>query len=240
MRSLFIRSPLCLALIGLTATPLLGCGTDEDKYEPKPAYTGESPGLPAVPNVPQNPIKAGDAYTVWGASYHLRSRVYRSTIAGKDIKLTGYIIKTNLADAPECAVHETGKEDPEDCKAPVPTFWVADSAGADVKDAIKVMGWASNFAQIYDAIEEYKKRDKKKSKSDEEEEPLMDGFWGVAIPNPLPVKGAKVTVKGEYKTTFTKATTGAEADPIMGVLTFDTLEYHETPEEKATLPGMKK
>src|SRR5690606_20158835 len=150
-------------------------------YEPRPAYTGDKPQLPPVPNVPQDPIKAGDAYTVWGASYHLRSRVYHSDIAGKDIKLTGYVVQTNLPDAPACAVHETGKEDPEDCKPPVPTFWVADKPGADPKDAIKVMGWASNYAQIYDAIKEYKKRERAKK---DDQEPLMDGFWGVAIPNP--------------------------------------------------------
>ncbi len=236
MHSQFVRHLLSLGLIGLTST-LVACGNDEAKYEPRPAYTGESPGLPAVPNVPSDPIMAGDAYTVWGASYHLRSRVHHSSIAGKDIKLTGYVVKTNLESAPKCAVHETGKEDPEDCKPPIPTFWVADKAGADVKDAIKVMGWASNYAQIYDAIKEYKKREK--SKSDKEQEPLMDGFWGVALPDPLPVKGAKVTVKGEYKTTFTKATTGAEADPIMGIVTYESVEYLEKPEEKATLPGMK-
>ncbi len=237
MQSQFIRNLLCLGLFGVTSAGLSGCGAEEVKYEPRPAYAGEKAALPPVPNVPQDPIKVGDAYTVWGASYHLRSRVYHSTIAGKDIKLTGYIVKTNMPDAPECAVHETGKEDPEDCKPPVPTFWVADNANADPKDAIKVMGWASNYAQLYDAIKEYKKREK--LKGDDEKEPLMDNFWGVQIPDPLPIKGAKVTVKGEYKSTFTKATTGAEADPIMGVMTYQSVEYLEKPEEKATLPGMK-
>lgn len=233
MQRQFIRHLLCLGLVGFV---LPACGGEDVNYEPRPAYTGDKPQLPPVPNVPQDPIKAGDAYTVWGASYHLRSRVYHSDIAGKDIKLTGYVVKTNLPDAPACAVHETGKEDPEDCKPPVPTFWVADKPGADPKDAIKVMGWASNYAQIYDAIKEYKKRERAKK---DDQEPLMDGFWGVAIPNPLPVKGAKVTIKGEYKSTFTKATTGAEADPIMGIMTYQSMEYHESPDEKATLPGMK-
>ncbi len=220
---------------GIALATTAGCGNDEVKYEPKPAYTGEKASLPAPAQAPKNPIKAGDAYTTWGASYHLRSRVYNSTIAGKDIKLTGFIIKTNLADAPECAVHETGKEDPEDCISPVPTFWLADKADASEKDAINVMGWASNFAQLYDAIKEYEKLAKQKK---ELEEPLVDNFWGVKIPNPLPVKGAKVTVSGNYSTTFTKATTGAEADPIMGILTYDSMETHEPGPEAATLPGM--
>lgn len=239
MQSQSIRHLLCLGLVGLTGTLVSGCGAEEVKYESKPVYTGQKPDLPAVPNVPQNPIKAGDAYTVWGASYHLRSRVHRETIAGKDIKLTGYIVKTNLPDAPACAVHETGKEDPEGCRPPVPTFWVADTANADVKDAIKVMGWASNYAQIYDAIKEYKKRERVKPREGEKPEPVMDGFWGVALPDPLPAVGAKITVKGEFKTTFTKATTGAEADPIMGILTYESLEVHEQAPEKASLPGMR-
>ena len=236
MRSPLTRQVFKLGFIGLLATSFLGCGGDEAAYVPKPAYTGEKANLPPVSNVPTHAIKAGDAYTVWGASYHLRSRVHRRSIANKDIKITGYIVKTNLPDAPECAVHETGKEDPEGCVAPVPTFWIADSADADLKDSIKVMGWASNFAQLYDAIKEYKKRERLRK---QDAEPLLDAFWGVKLPDPLPVKGAKVTVQGNYATTFTKATTGAEADPVMGILTYDSVEYHEAPDEKATLPGMR-
>lgn len=236
MRSPLTRQVFKLGFIGLLATSFIGCGGEDVKYTPRPAYTGEKANLPSVANVPTTAIKNGDAYTVWGAGYHLRSRVHRRTVANKDIKITGYIVKTNLPDAPECAVHETGKEDPEGCIAPVPTFWIADSPDADLKDSIKVMGWASNFAQIYDAIREYRKRERARK---QDADPLMDAFWGVKIPNPIPVKGAKVTVQGNYSTTFTKATTGAEADPVMGILTYDSVEYDETPEEKATLPGMR-
>lgn len=229
--SVFV-STLAVSALSLVA---VGCGNDTAKYQPKPAYTGQKASLPAPASVPKDPVKVGDAYTSWGASYHLRSRVHNSTIAGKDIKLTGFITKTNMPDAPECAVHETGKEDPEDCVAPVPTFWVADKADATEKESIKVMGWASNFAQLYDAIKEYKKLARQKK---ELEEPLIDNFWGVKIPDPLPVKGAKVTVTGNYSTTFTKATTGAEADPIMGIVTYDSMETLEPAAEVATLPGM--
>lgn len=216
----------------------LGCESDEGKYIPKPAPTVQA-NLPPVPALPQKPIKEGDAYTVWGAGYHLRSRVHTNSIAGKDIKLTGYIIKTNLPDAPECAVHETGKADPDGCNAPIPAFWIAESKDAPIEDSIKAMGWASNFAQLYDAVKEYKKRDKQKGKAGETPEPLMDEFWGVPIPYPLPAKGAKVTVKGNYATTFTKATSGTEADPIMGIITVEEVTYLEPPPETATLPGMK-
>ena len=70
-------------------------------------------------------------------------------------------------------------------------------------------------------------------------EAVTDNFWGVKIPDPLPVKGAKVTVKGDYATTFTKATSGTVADPIMGVMTYEEIETVEQGAEIATLPGMK-
>jgi hypothetical protein len=221
----------------LTVAASAGCGSEEIPYQPRQAPSGVKASLPPVPNVPQKPVKAGDAYTIWGASYYLRSRVHQKEVAGQNIKLTGYITKTNLPDAPECAVHETGKADPEGCNAPVPAFWIADTKDADVKDSIKVMGWASNFAQLYDAIEA---QEKNKNKDKKDVEPQMDAFWGVKIPDPLPVKGMKVTVKGTYGTTFTRSTAGAEADPIMGIMTYEELEVLEATEEKATLPGMKK
>lgn len=224
-----------VALMAMVTVALgAGCGPEEVPYKPRQAPSGVSVSLPPVPNVPQKPIKAGEAYTIWGASYHMRSRVHQKDVAGKTIKITGYVTKTNLPDAPECAVHETGKEDPEGCNAPVPTFWIADTKDASEKDSIKVMGWASNFAQLYDTIEAYEKAEKLKK----DEEPRMDNFWGVEIPNPLPVKGMKVTVKGGYATAFTRSTAGAEADPIMGILTYESMETLETVEEKATLPGM--
>ena len=229
------RSALISHLTIVCATALFastGCKDELPKYEPKGAYSGQAASMPLVPNVPQKPVKAGDAYTVWGASYYLRSRVHHKEVAGKELKITGYIVKTNLEDAPECAVHETGKDDGDDCKPPIPTFWIADSADADIKDSIRVMGWASNIAQLYDAIKEYKKKKK-------DPDPITDGFWGVKIPRPLPVKGAKVTVMGQYSNTFTKATSGAVADPIMGLLTYEELEYDEAPTELASLPGMR-
>lgn len=220
----------------LAATVLVGCGGEKVKYVPHPSPSGVTVSLPPVPNVPQKPIKAGDAFTVWGASYYLRSRVHHKDVADKNIKITGYISKTNLGDAPKCAVHKTGKEDPEGCRPPIPTFWLCDSKDAPDPECIRVMGWASNFAQLFDAIQSYEK-DKKKDPKDREA--VTDNFWGVKIPDPLPVKGAKVTVKGDYATTFTKATSGTVADPIMGVMTYEEIETVEQGAEIATLPGMK-
>jgi hypothetical protein len=214
-----------------------GCGGEKVKYEPHPSPSGVKANLPPVPNVPQKPIKNGDAYTVWGVSYQLRSRVHHKDVAGKKLKVTGYISKTNLPEAPECAVHKTGKEDPEGCKPPIPTFWICDGKEDKDQDCIRVMGWASNFAQLHDAIEQY---DKDRKKDAKDKEPFMDNFWGVKVPDPLPAKGAKVTVTGDYSTTFTKATTGAVADPIMGLITLEEMQTVEPGPEEATLPGMKR
>lgn len=223
-----------LFALGLVA-PALGCGDEGEPYVPKQPPSGVKATLPAVPSVTKAPIKDGEAYTVWGASYYLRSRVHHNDVAGKDLKLTGYIIATNLAEAPKCAIHATGKEDPVDCQAPIPAFWLADAKDGKLQDSIKVEGWASNFAQLYDAVNEYRKRRARKKDG----EPISDNFWGVKLPNPLPGVGAKVVVTGNYSTAFTRATSGTEADPIMGIMTYDEIQYLEPPTELATLPGMR-
>lgn len=215
---------------------LLGCGGEGEPYQPIVPPTGAKANLPSVPSVPNRPIKDGEAYTVWGASYHLRSRVHHNDVSGRDLKITGYIIETNLGEAPKCAIHPTGKEDPEGCEAPIPTFWIADAKDAPKAEAMKVLGWASNFAQLYDAVKDYRRRRRSRQK---DTEPLQDAFWGVKIPFPLPNVGAKVTVSGNYSTAFTRATSGTVADPIMGVLTYDDVEYLEEPAELATLPGLR-
>lgn len=217
------------------ATALAGCGREEAKYEPVPAVSGLSVSLPAVPNIAERPVKDGDAYTVWGASYYQRNRVHQNEVLDQNISIVGYITKVNYEDAPECAVHETGKGDPDGCKPPIPTFWIGDSKDAPENETMKVQGWASNYANIYSAIEEYDKL-----KADEKpKEPIMDNTWGVELPFPLPAKGAKVKIAGTYSTGFTLASSGVVADPIMGIMTYKSMEYLENATELANLPGMK-
>jgi len=229
--SLIRRRSIRLCLLAACALSS-ACGGEEVKYEAHQAYAGPKANLPPVANVPKKPIKQADAYTVWGASYSLRSRVHRKDVAGKKITLTGYVTKTNLPDAPECAVHKGGKADPENCKPPIPAFWLGDTKEAPIEESIKVMGWASNFAQIYDAITEFDK-----GKEDAE---YQDTFWGVKVPNPLPAAGAKVSVTGTYSSTFTQSSTGAEANPFMGLLAYQEIKVLEPAAELAALPGMKR
>jgi hypothetical protein len=215
------------------STALAGCSKEEAKYEPLPAVSEVSAKLPDVPTVPEKPVKDGDAYTVWGASYYQRNRVHEKEVLDQKVSIVGYVTRTNFDAAPECAVHDTGKADPEDCKPPIPTFWIGDSKDAPENEQMKVMGFASNFANIYHAIEEFDKA--------KEDEPAVvsDATWGIEIPNPLPTRGAKVKISGTYSTSFTMASSGIVADPIMGVLTYGKLEYIEKPTDLATLPGMK-
>ena len=228
-RSLAVVIAAVVPVACLAALP--GCGGKAKPYQPKPAWSGNAVSIPDVPTLPAKPIKIGDAYTVNGAAHHLRSVVHIGEVKGKDLTIIGWVVKTNFADAPECAVHPTGKADSEDCKPPIPAFWIADEKG-DTKNAMKVLGFASNFAQIYDQL-------KKDDKAKEGDEPVTDEFLGTLLPAPIPNVGAKVKITGTYGFAYTKATSGIETDPRMGVLTFGKLEYVEKPPEAATLPGMK-
>lgn len=230
-----IRFGRTLAVAAVLVAGLVGCGNADEPYTTKPAYSGRKPTLPAVPTLPTKKKKDGDAYTIWGVTHDLRSRVHNEDVNNKKITISGYIVKTNYAGAPACAVHKTGKADPPDCKAEVPTFWIADEKG-ETKDMIAVMGWASNFAQMFTLIEAIDRAPKGK----EGETKLADEFWGAELPNPLPNVGAKVKVTGTYGVTFTKASSGAAADPKYGIMTAEKIEYLEPPPEKAYLPGMKK
>jgi len=224
-----------LSLAMLAGLPLAGCGdSKEGAYTPKPPASGKAANLPSVPTLPQKPKKVGDSYTVWGAIHDMRSRVHSAKILEKEITLTGYIVKTNLPDAPPCAIHKTGKKDGKECEAnppPIPVFWIADEKGASEKDAIQVMGFARNFAILYDALEKYKRANNK--------DVVKDDVWGVDVPNPLPSKDAKVKVVGTYSTSFTKAASGAEANPMTGILAFKSMQYLEPAPTPGTLPGVK-
>ena len=228
-----IAETITVALV--VGSAALGCGPSEIPYTPKPAFSGKKASLPAVPTLPQKVKKQGDAYTIWGVTHDLRSRVHFEDVNNKSLSLVGYIVKTNYDTFPKCSIHKTGKADPPDCKAPIPSFSIADEKG-ETKDIIDVMGWASNPAQVFSLIEAIDKAPDDKVA----EVKLADEFWGADLPNPVPNIGAKVKVTGVYGMTFTKATSGAAANPKYGIMTAEKIEYLEQAPERAYLPGMKK
>jgi hypothetical protein len=201
-------------------------------YTPTPAYSGPRPALPSPAGYAPRAAKVGDAFTTWGLAHHLHSRVHAGELIGKRITVVGYVVKTNYDAAPKCAVHRTGVADGPGCRSPVPTFSIGDDKGSQ-EGAIEVMGWASNFAQVYTMIEGIRRAPPQTTVS------LVDEFWGNPLPNPLPSVGAKVKVTGTYGITFTKTSGGAASNPKVGIVTAETVETLEPAQEKATLPGMR-
>jgi hypothetical protein len=188
-------------------------------------------GMP-IPELELRKVHEGDAFTVWGASSYLRSRNHSSEVTAQPIAITGYIVKTNLMEAPRCALHRGGIADPLDCYPPLPAFWICDEPNATLSECIKVMGFASNYAEVLEAM---RVADSKRAA-----EPYRDTFSGQLIPNPLPVAGAKWTVHGSYGVSFDMAATGPEFDPIMGILGYAHRDMHDAGPTLATLPGIKR
>ena len=218
------KRPLLLALSLLTfgsfGALTVGCGNADEPYKATPAWSGKKAGPPAVPTLPTNPIKSGDAFTIFGARHHLQSRIHDKEVTSKDITIVGYIVQENVSDAPECAVHKSGKADPETCKAEIPSFWIADAKG-DTKTKIRVLGWAKNYASVFEAMEKYK------NLKEAPKELYKDEVWSVDLPYPLPAVGAKVKITGKYGYTFSKSSTGIVSDPANGVMTYAKIEYLE-------------
>jgi hypothetical protein len=228
--------------VGLLVLATASCGDENDKYKPTPAYSGAKAGLPPVPQLPTDPIRVGDSYTVFGAIHQLRSRYHAADVTAKDISITGYIVDANIPRAPACAVHPTGKKDPDDCKSEIPSFWIADAKGNNTGQKIRVMGWASNFANVYDAMQKYKDQKdppKPPPTPDQAGKPgflVQDELWAVLIPYPLPAVGAKVKVTGRYGSIFGKSSAGIVSDPNNGLMTYGTVETLEPPTEPAAFP----
>jgi hypothetical protein len=207
-----------------------GCGGEDAPYKPAPAWSGRKPSLPTPPTITNAPVKVGDAYTIAGAAHQLRSRFHDKEVTAKSITLQGYIVEENISDAPSCAIHKTGKKDPDDCVSEIPSFWIADEKGAGKdKPRVRVMGWAKNFASVYEAMDKYKNL---KEVKNPEKDLYKDEVWSVDVPFPLPAVGAKVKVTGKYGYSFTKSSTGIVSDPINGVMTYEKIEYVEPAPDK--------
>jgi len=207
----------------------VGCSSGADEpYKPQPAWSGKKASLPAPPTIPSTPLKSGDAYTVYGATHQLRSELHNVDVTKDAIAITGYIVKTNYADAPACSIHPAGKKDPDNCDAPIPSFWIADSKGDTSGPMIRVIGWARNFAIIYDAMKAY---DKLKP-GDSPKEPINDDILNVPIPFPLPAVGAKVKITGKYAVSG-RNSGDLVSDPINGVMSQQKIEFVEPSPDKA-------
>lgn len=232
-----MRTTLRLGL-ALSATVLcVSCGSNDEPYKAAPVWSGRKPNIPAPPTLTSAPIKVGDAYTIFGASHHLRSRIHDKDVTAKPITIQGYIVEENISDAPKCAVHKAGKKDPDDCDAPIPSFWIADEKGGGKDKArVRVLGWAKNFASVFEAMEKYKNL---KEVKDPAKDLYKDEVWQVDVPFPLPAVGAKVKITGKYGFSFTKSSTGLVSDPVNGVMTYEKIEVVEPAPEKVSFKNAK-
>lgn len=238
-----------LGIVGLGVALLgtfSGCSSNDDPYKPVPAYSGRKASLPAVPTLPATPIKNGDAFTVYGAIHHLNSTIHQPEVVTKDITIVGYIVDMNMKPcegsntkncAPACAIHKTGKADPEGCTTEIPTFVLGDTKGDTSSPyKIRVMGLFSNFANLFEAYNAYKNL----KEPPDEKKVYKDVLWATEAPFPLPNVGAKVKVTGKYGVNFQKASSGIESDPRNGILTFGKMETLEQAPEKFVFEAPKK
>lgn len=217
-----------LAMLGATS----GCGGDDNPYKPAPAWSGKKANLPAPPAMPTTPIKQGDgSYTIYGAIHQLRSLLHSKDVTAQPIAITGYIVDSNIGRAPKCAIHKTGKADPPDCNAELPSFWISDNKGDMKGPKIRVIGFANNNASICDAMKAYNKL----KPGEQPKEPVTDQILNVALPNPLPAIGAKVKVTGSYNIAKT-VVSDMVSEPAGGVIAMQKLDTLEPAPAPATFP----
>jgi hypothetical protein len=220
-----------LCTLGLAALAALGggCGGEENPYKPQPAWSGKKPNLPAPASLPSTPIKGGDgSYTIYGAIHQLRSLTHSKDVTANPITITGYVVDSNIARAPECTIHKTGKGDPPNCDTgEIPSFWIADDKTNTKGPKVRVVGWANNYAVIYDAIVAYAKV----KPGEQPKEPINDNILNVALPFPLPAVGAKVKITGSYNTskTVTSQMVSEPSGGVMGYQKMETVEPAPTP-----------
>ncbi len=122
---------------------------DTEPYRPRAASTAPPPNLPVVPEIPNVTVKVGPDYTVTGAVRRLRGGHHAEDFS-TEVSVVGVIVSSNLEAAPACALHRAGQRDPAHCVTEIPSFTIADDAQAPAR--IRVLGWASNFASVFEAL----------------------------------------------------------------------------------------
>ena len=210
----------------------VACGGDDNPYKPAPAWSGKHASLPSPPPMPSTPIKSGSDYTVYGAIHQLRSLIHSKDVTAQPISVVGYIVDSNIPRAPECAIHKTGKKDPDGCTPEVPSFWIADNKGDTKGPKIRVVGWARNFAVIYDAMTAYKKV---KPGDQPPDGGVTDDMLNVTVPFPLPAVGEKVRVTGAYNIAKV-VVSDMVSEPTGGVIAYNKVEQLEPAPEMAMFP----
>jgi hypothetical protein len=205
------------------------CSNDDNPYKPQPAWSGKRANLPAPVSLPSTPIKSGDGYTVYGAIHQLRSLLHSKEVTAQPVTIAGYVVDSNIPRAPDCAVHKTGKKDPDNCNPEVPSFWIADNKGDTKGPKIRVVGWARNFAVIYDAMKAYNKL---KPGEQPKDGGVMDDMLNVEVPFPLPAVGEKVRVTGAYNVAKV-VVSDMVSEPTGGVIAYSKIEQVEPAPEPA-------
>ncbi len=194
------------------------------------AAPSATPDLPPVPTLSTAAMRQGDAFTVRGALHALHARP-RDPLLERPITIVGVIVDTNLPRADKCALHRAGRADPPNCVAEIPAFTIADDATSPTK--IRALGWASNFANAYEAFLKYRGRATAPAKL------YPDELWAVDVPFPLPAIGAKVRVTGRYGAIFERASSGIVIDRDFGIITVDKVETLEAATSPAAFPQLK-
>jgi len=223
----FAFAPMLLPILGGLGGLVLsstGCGGDDNPYKPQPAWSGKAANVPTPPSLPTTPIKQGDAYTIYGAIHQLHSLIHGKELTANPISIVGYIVDSNIPRAPDCAVHKTGKKDPDNCNPEVPSFWISDNKGDTKGPKVRIVGWARNFAVVYDAIVAYKKL--KPGVAPTEKEAVSDDVLNVTVPFPLPSIGAKVKLTGAYNVSKT-VVSDMVSEPQGGVMSLQKYEEQE-------------
>lgn len=217
--------PIASATTSASITPVSTCPPYAAHEAPS-----SSPDLPPVPTLPTTPIRVGNAFTVYGAVHQLNSRTHDPDL-DRPVTILGVIVDTNLSRVDKCALHKTGRADPPKCVTELPSFTIADDATSPTK--IRALGWASNFANVYEAFLQYRGRTQAPAK------PYIDELWATEVPFPLPAVGAKVRVTGRYAFTFTRSSTGVVTDPDFGIITVDKVETLAPAATPASFPQLQ-
>jgi hypothetical protein len=216
---------------GVPVAPDAACR--EPAYIPATGPSPSAPRLPRVPDLPEAVTRDGDAFTVAGAVHAHRSRFEADAVDGKDVRIVGFIVDENASSAPRCAVHRTGKKDPEGCRPEIPSFTLADTPSpAPDAPRLRVLGWASSFAQIVEA----QLADAAMPAGASPKRLRQDDLWGLPLPHPLPAVGARVKVTGRLAATFTLSTGGIEQDAVNGLVTYRALETISPAPKPLALP----